>query len=272
MRIKTVLVAAAASLLVGCFTPKSQWLAVQQPGARSPGDYSGLESFLATPKLVTAGQVKRWCRQKSPVRVLIWGQSIAEQFSAEAIKQQLQSTRDGCEFEVRNAARGGCVAQCLTGEIPWRAGGVAQPVDYFAKDVIPFRPQLVIFHVYGSHIAYNELMARFHQETKARVLLLTDHISAQPDTQSWSDTMAWQHLPAIAADHGFVIADSRLAWRQYLYETNLPPQALLRDKVHLNQEGEALYLYFISHALVGGKNSSVAVRLSMPLLSLSSYH
>ena len=61
--------------------------------------------------------------------------------------------------------------------------------------------------------------------------------------------MAWQHLPAIANQYDMVLADSRLAWRQYLYETGLQPETLLSDQVHLNQQGVDLYFYLISHAL-----------------------
>ncbi len=243
-----VAVLSLCGLLTACFSPRSEIVPVQPPGTRSPGDFIGLEQFMGSPVLLGQAQWRKLCTQPK-VKILIWGQSIAEQFPGEKIRARLNQRFSQCTVEVRNLARGGCSAQCLNGEVAWRAGNEDLPKNYFNSDVLPWQPDVVIFHVYGSHLAYGQLMQRFTQETKAKVLLFTDHVSAQTKNQDWSDTMAWQHLPAIASQYNMTLADSRLAWRQYLYETGLKPETLLSDQVHLNQQGVDLYFYLISHAL-----------------------
>jgi len=231
--------------LSGCIHPASTIVRYGAPGSRDQLDFSNLSQNLEANTFFQAKKVNSLCKRDRPLKILIWGQSISEQFRSEELEDFLQQQWSGCAIEVENRSRGGCAAQCLAGEIPWAAGKATEAIDYFERDVLPLQPDFVIFHVYGSHLAYSKLMQQFATQTHAQVLLLTDHISVQPESQVWSNTMAWTHLPRIAAAHHFPLADVRLVWRQYLYETGMPAESLLRDQVHLNELGVDLYMYII---------------------------
>lgn len=141
------------------------------------------------------------------------------------------------DIEVENRAIGGFVSQLL--------------VKTAVQDLYPFYPDLLIFHVYGSHIEYENLIANVRKHTTAEILLGSDHPTNPSDLTEETDpaklSMAqwgawWNHafLPETAKKYGAELADVRGAWKAYLTKENRPPQDFLTDGVHLNARGNAL--------------------------------
>ena len=119
------------------------------------------------------------------------------------------------------------------------------------SDVVSFQPDLLIFHVFGSHDKYEDILRIVRQRTTAEILQQNDHLSAKDDigedTDSakatpklWSGFMNFNWLPKLSAKYGTEFCDQRGIWKQYLRDNALTPQALLRDGVHLNAHGEFL--------------------------------
>src|SRR5271165_4603947 len=107
----------------------------------------------------------------------------------------------------------------------------------------------MILHVYGSNLEYEQLIRETRGRTTAEVLMLTDHLTRWPPAEIdekkdkaawWDDFMNRTFLPATARKYGCGLADNRGAWIDYLKANHLEPQALLKDGVHLNDQGNYL--------------------------------
>lgn len=125
-------------------------------------------------------------------------------------------------------------------------------------DLYPFQPDLLIFHVYGAHDKYEDIIRRTRERTTAEILIQTDHVNKpadlveetdpaklQPAGKHWDAFMNHNWLPSIARKYGAELCDQRALWKVYLAENNLEPGALLRDGVHLNPHGE----YFMAECV-----------------------
>jgi lysophospholipase L1-like esterase len=175
--------------------------------------------------------------RRNPVRVLFYGQSITEQAWAKAVAADLKARFPHADLTVENRAIGGHSSQKL--------------VRTAEADLYPFRPDLVIFHVYGAHDDYERIVRNIRERTCADVLQQTDHLNAKDDVdeptdpaalspKAWNPWMNAVHLPAVSRRYGTELADVRGLWKQYLRDHGLKPAALLRDNVHLNGHGEYL--------------------------------
>ncbi len=169
------------------------------------------------------------------VRVLFYGQSITEQDWSRQVADWLRHQYPSANLIIENRAIGGHSSQLL-----WRTA---------EADLYPFQPDLLIFHVYGSHLDYEKIIRRVLERTTSEVLLQSDHITkpeelADPATQptpTMKDWSAWWNvffLPDLVKRLGHIeLLDQRLLWRQYLNQNHLAPSQLLRDGVHLNDWG-----------------------------------
>jgi hypothetical protein len=112
-------------------------------------------------------------------------------------------------------------------------------------DILPFYPDLVIFHVYGANNTYEEIIRRIRTQTTAEVLIQKDHVGAQwpAENPAQGHPMWWDHmmnnvfLPDYAKKYRCGLADVRSGWVSYLKSNNLQPKALLSDDIHLNDHG-----------------------------------
>jgi hypothetical protein len=118
-------------------------------------------------------------------------------------------------------------------------------------DLYPFYPDLLIFHVYGSHLDYENIIKAVRARTTAEILLQTDHVTkaealteetdaAKLAPNQWDAFINYNFLPAIAKKYQAELCDQRTIWKQYLKDYQLEPSALLKDGVHLNERGEFL--------------------------------
>ena len=172
---------------------------------------------------------------RNTVRVLFYGQSITEQDWSRQVADWLRHKYPNANLVIENRAIGGHSSQLL-----WRTA---------EADLYPFQPDLLIFHVYGSHIDYEKLIRRVLQRTTAEVLLQTDHITKPeelvdpaslpaPTMKDWSAWWNTFFLPDLVKRLGHIeLLDQRVLWRQYLNQNHLAPTQLLKDGVHLNDWG-----------------------------------
>ena len=208
--------------------------------------------------------------KKNTVRILFYGQSITEQAWWLQVRQDLQKRFPLATLEIENRAIGGHSSQllCRTAE----------------ADLYPFYPDLVIFHVYGAHDRYEDIIRRIRERTTAEVLIQSDHPGAKDSldevtdpgkltTEQWNPWMNYVFLPATAKKYGCEFLPQRDLWKQYLRENKLEPRALLKDDVHLNDHGCFLMAEIVKTALVFQKaNNDEAWRglvKELPLTSAS---
>jgi hypothetical protein len=170
------------------------------------------------------------------VRVLFYGQSITEQEWSRQLADWLRATYPNADLVIENRAIGGFASQML--------------VKTAEADLYPFYPDLVIFHVYGSHIEYDNIIHRLRQRTAAQVLMQTDHVTNDadlteerdpakvlPTKRPWSSFMNYFFLPETAAKYGCGLAQVRAEWQRYLRDNHLKAADFLKDGVHLNDVG-----------------------------------
>lgn len=174
--------------------------------------------------------------RRHTVKVLFYGQSITEQVWWKEVAQDLHRRFPHANLLIENRAIGGHSSQLL--------------VKTAETDVYPFYPDLLIFHAYGSHIEYENLIRRVRERTTADILIQTDHITRDehlteetdpkklmPDGRVWDAFMNHKFLPEIARKYGCELADVRALWKEYLRDYNLNASQLLSDAVHLNDWG-----------------------------------
>ena len=130
------------------------------------------------------------------VRILFYGQSITQQAWWKEVERYLRATYTNANLVIENRAIGGHAAQLL--------------VKTADADLYPFEPDLLIFHVYGSHIEYENIIRRVREQTCADILLQTDHITkddalteetapANLTPKQWDAWMNHAFLPATAS-------------------------------------------------------------------------
>lgn len=173
--------------------------------------------------------------QRNTVRVLFYGQSITEQAWWKTVANHLRTTFPNADLVIENRAIGGHSSQLL--------------VKTAEADLYDFQPDLVIFHVYGSHTDYEAIIRCIRERTVADVLMATDHITkdealaeetdpAKLTPKSWDAWMNHSFLPATAKKYAAELADMHNRWKEYLRSNNLKASQLLKDGVHLNAHGE----------------------------------
>lgn len=182
--------------------------------------------------------------KRNTVRVLFYGQSITEQAWSKQVADDLRARFPNANLVIENRALGGYGSQLL--------------VKTAETDLYPFQPDLLIFHVYGAHDKYEDIIRRTRERTCAEILMQTDHVTkpehlteetdpAKVPIQSgkWDAFMNHNWLPSLAKKYGTELCDQRSLWKKYLADYNLEPKALLKDGVHLNPHGEYVMAEFV---------------------------
>ncbi|MCY2990148.1 MAG: SGNH/GDSL hydrolase family protein [Planctomycetota bacterium] len=227
------------SLLLG--TP----LAAQQPQLRyavpAPGplaDCFGTNVQRTMTLLATSTP-----QQRNHVRILVYGQSISDGIWWRHVERELRTRFPNAALEMVNRALGGHASNYLVREAE--------------TDVYPFYPDLVIFHVYGAHTCYEQIISRIRSRTAAEVLMTTDHLGAAevPDDRGefhddrWTKFMA-SFIPQVAERYGCELVDVRDPWKRYVLDHKVPAKGLLVDGIHLGEQGNLLYAALICRQLV----------------------
>jgi len=185
--------------------------------------------------------------QQNTVRILFYGQSITEGDWWKIVRDDLKKRYPNANLIIENRALGGYASQILqkTAE----------------TDLYPYQPDLLIFHVYGSHHAYENIIRRVRERTTSEILIQSDHYSANHDlneernpenlTQDdWTQWWNYVFLPEIAERYDATLTAQRDLWREYLIDNNLEAQKLLTDNVHTNDYGNFLMAELLKPHLV----------------------
>ena len=200
--------------------------AVPNPESRGPG----IQRTMAL--LATSTPEKR-----NPVRILFYGQSITEQNWSKIVAEDLRKRFPNADLTIENRAIGGHASSLL--------------VKTAEADLYPFYPDLVIFHVFGDHRRYEDIIRRIRERTTSEVLLQSDHLSASAKRDeetdpskltpaNWEPWFNYSFLPSLVEKYGVALATQRDDWKLYLASNKLEPKDLLKDGVHLNPHGEFL--------------------------------
>lgn len=220
--------------LAFCFTS----IAVEAPAyppAKFPDASGWGRNIQRTMRLLATSTAEK----RNTVRILFYGQSITEQKWAKLVEEELRRRFPHANLIIENRALGGFASQML--------------VKTAETDLYPFQPDLLIFHVYGAHDKYEDIIRRTRERTTAEILIQNDHVTKPEDFteetdaaklppagKHWDAFMNHNWLPSLAKKYGAELCDQRALWKAYLTENKLEPKALLRDSVHLNAHGEWL--------------------------------
>src|SRR5271170_2617303 len=191
------------------------------------------------------------------LKVLFYGQSITRSGWHNAVVAHWREMYPDTVFVVENRALGGFASQYL--------------VRTTEQDIAAFYPDLIIFHVYGDHRAYEKILRMFRSLTAADVILQTDHGDGLPDPRCaeglqlslhpkpgcagvlwvhqrlWHDEMSYHKIPAFANKYGMAFEPQREWWRDYLLQRHVDPQSLLmNDGLHPNEKGNELIAEFFN--------------------------
>ena len=169
--------------------------------------------------------------KRNTVRILFYGQSIvANKRWTDAVMAGLKNRFPHANIIYENRAIGGFSSQYLVGTSE--------------GDMYPFYPDLVIFHVYGAHKQYQEIIHALRSRTTAEVAIVTDHLGAKEfdgkefaDPGDWKNFMRNTFVPAVAKEYNAQLIDITTPWKRYLKQNQLSSQALLKDGVHPNDHG-----------------------------------
>ena len=193
------------------------------PVAEDPSFGAGVQRTMS----LLAGSTPQ---KRNQVRVLFYGQSITEQDWWKQVAEDLRRRFPNADLVIENKAVGGFASQLLS--------------RLAEHDIPAFYPDLVIFHVYGAHDKYEEILKLIRTRTTAEILMQRDHVTKWPvEKPEQKDPMWWDHmmndvfLPDFAKKYGCGLADVRGQWLSYLKANSLEPKALLKDDVHLNDHG-----------------------------------
>lgn len=168
------------------------------------------------------------------VRVLVYGQSISMQTWWQQVKQFLQQRYPNVQLVMENRAIGGFSSDRLKLMV--------------TNDVVPFYPDLILFHDYGNEPDYEQIIRTIRSQTTAEVIIQTDHIGIGQN-EEWHDRHGNVWLPALCARYGLALLDVRAAWKAYLAQNQLKPGKLLSDNVHLNDHGNYVMAQIVQRYL-----------------------
>jgi hypothetical protein len=191
------------------------------------------------------------------LKVLFYGQSITRSGWHNAVVAHWHEKYPNTVFVVENRALGGFASQVL--------------VRTTEQDIAAFYPDLIIFHVYGDHRAYEKILRMFRSLTAADVILQTDHGEVLPDPpcaeglqlswhpmpgcagvlwvhqRLWHDEMSYHRIPAFGNKYGMAVEPQHTWWRDYLLQRHLEPQSLImKDGLHPNEKGNQLIAGFFN--------------------------
>jgi hypothetical protein len=266
---KRTLRALAAICLLGVL---AAIVATMEMRAREHDDVSDVQKIARTLNIIRTSSAI----DHKVLKVLFYGQSITQSGWHKAVVEHWQTQYPNTVFVVQNRALGGFASQAL--------------VQATEQDIAAFYPDLIIFHVYGDHRAYEKIIRLFRSRTAADIIVQTDHGEVMPEPHCaeglhltlspppgcaghlwyhqriWGDEMSYHKIPAFGKKYGLAVEPQRDWWREYLLSTGTKPADLLIDEVHPNDRGKALIAEFFNRyfdGLVSAYNGETAQDVSV---------
>jgi len=163
-------------------------------------------------------------QKKTNVKVLVYGQSISKQAWSDTLYVFLQKKYPNANIIYKNKSIGGFSSQRLY-----------KTAEY---DIITETPDLIIFHVFGSHINYETIIKQMRECTSADIMIQNDLM--QEGSIAWSDTMSNIVLPDYTRKYQLEMVNVRKYWKQYLEMYHYNIGDLLTDGLHMNDHGNFL--------------------------------
>lgn len=177
----------------------------------------------STMKLLAESTMKN----SNTVKIIFYGQSITKQDWTKEIARYLRKSFPYANLIIKNLAIGGFDASRL--------------VRTYEQDVIPFYPDLVIFHVYGDEKKYEKIIVGIKSNTTAEILIHSDHLRApKAEDVEYQDSRSSIWMPRLAEKYNCEFVSVREPWKKYLRVNNLKVDDLLIDNSHLNEYGDFL--------------------------------
>jgi len=229
--------------------------------------------IMPAPGIAPFEAIKRLATSTTEVRILVWGQSDSMQPWWSQVRDWLKAQYPKGNLVMAQDARGGCASQCLIGREQWFID--KQTVNRTPGDVFAFKPDLILFSVYGRHDDFDTLVksfrdgcmafdshesatahckasARYPDYKPAEVLLQTYR---RPDDMNFTGPLpmeppipdglydTWMSrvwIPAVAKRYGAVLEPVWEQWWDYLQAHHLKAADLLPDGENLTDEGNKL--------------------------------
>jgi hypothetical protein len=191
------------------------------------------------------------------LKVLFYGQSITLSGWHKAVVEHWRQTYPNTVFVVENRALGGFASPALERTTE--------------EDIAAFYPDLIVFHVYGDHHAYERIIRMFRSRTAADIIVQTDYGNTLPEPpcdeglhfslhrppgcagflwlhqREWYDEMSYHKVPAFAAKYQLAVEPQRTWWRDYLLRNHVEAASMvLPDHTHPNDAGKALMAAFFN--------------------------
>lgn len=219
--------------------------------------------------------IKLLATTSEEVRILVYGQSISEQDWWWYTRDWLKAQYPKGNLVMEQHARGGCSSQCLVGRDAWTID--KKTYNRLPEDVLAWKPDLILFNVYGRHDDYEYIVKAFKQGCAAfddhpsptarcsptdrypdykpaEVLLQTYHrvndtdfdfpLTLAPPASGpqgyWEYWMAKSWIPHLAQTYGAYVQNTWDDWWTHLKANGLKAADLLKDGVHLNEAGNRL--------------------------------
>jgi len=114
---------------------------------------------------------------------------------------------------------------------------------------------LLFFHVYGPMDKYEEIIRRVRERTTAEIVIWTSHLNKDDATEfkKGKDVVNDERsngIRNVARKYNCMMIDLRAKWCEHVTENKIDATSLLRDNVHLNNDGVALYAKFIDEEIM----------------------
>lgn len=217
--------------------------------------------------------IERLATTRQEVRVLVYGQSISMQAWWSKTQRWLQQTYPDGKLVMENHAHGGCSSQCLIGHEAY--GLDKSQYNRLPEDVFAWRPDLIIFHVYGDSVDYAYIMRAFSEGcsafddyrtydgkdvpevhctdaqralavgyAKPEVLVQNDFViaaappscPARPTPDQWDCYMNDVVIPQNVSQYGYRLQDNFRGFPRYIAAHGLDPSTLIMaDDTHLSE-------------------------------------
>jgi hypothetical protein len=128
--------------------------------------------IMPAPGMVPFESIKRLATTNTEVRVLVYGQSDSMMPWWSQVRDWLKAQYPKGNLVMEQHAKGACASQCLIGREAWLID--KQTFNRVPGDVFAFKPDLIIFQVYGRHDDFDTLVKGF----KTGCMAFDDHPSA----------------------------------------------------------------------------------------------
>lgn len=179
-------------------------------------------------------------QKPNTVRIAITGQSISDTYGNTwclDLINWLKSQYPSANIEYKNFAIGGFASDPLYKRVP--------------DDIRSFYPDLILLYVYGGEPDYEKILQSMRRETQADIMMQTCHYNS---ADSWNDSLSFEVLPRLAERYGAELCEIRKPWKKFLDDNHLSPSVLLKDDVHLNEDGQTMMLglmkqFFVTRAI-----------------------